>query len=99
MKIPSGLIQCKVCGQYKGKVKEKDLSWGGFDQEEKEKSSVYLSVSCLCEGIRCPMCKKNKIPKPISNSYDEKTNQVWHTPSFMGLAGCSECRAKPRSTT
>ena len=97
MKIPKGLVKCKVCGRYKGEVKEKDLNWDGyFAQADKETSNKHLSVSCLCEGILCPKCKKNRIPKPISNNYDEESNQVWHTPAFMGMAGCSECRAQHR---
>lgn len=82
-----GLNKCKVCGEYKGKVKAKDLHWNGpVDANE------IISVSCLCDGIICPRCKKNKIHRPISNSYAEETNEVWHHPWFMGQAGCDKCR-------
>jgi len=53
-----------------------------------------VSVSCLCDGIICPKCHINKMHRPISNYYDEKTNKIWHSPWFMGQAGCSECRNK-----
>jgi len=92
-KIPKGLHQCKICGEYKGKMLEKDLNWGdSFDGENKEKSTQYLSVSCLCDGILCPKCKKNKIHRPISNYYDPKENQIWHIPYFGGMIPCAECR-------
>jgi hypothetical protein len=94
MAIPKGLTKCKICGQFNGKVKERNLNWDVyFAQKDKESSDKYLAVSCLCDGILCPKCKRNKIPRPISNSYDEESNQVWHNPAFMGMAMCSECRS------
>lgn len=93
MKVPSGLVKCEVCGEYKGNVKEKDLNWEGHAlRADKRESDAILSVSCLCDGVLCPRCKRNKMRRPISNSYDETTNQVWHTPVFIGMAGCSQCR-------
>ena len=77
---------------------EKDLNWDNyFNKEEVEKSEEYLGVSCLCDGILCPKCKKNKIHRPISNSYDEKDNDIVHHPYFTGMMGCSECREKRSS--
>lgn len=73
-KIPEGLFKCKTCGEYKGKVKPKNLK-----------------VKCLCDGILCSRCKKNKIHRPISNSYDPKTNEIFHHPWFTGWMVCSEC--------
>lgn len=76
-KIPKGLFKCKKCGEYKGAVTEE-----GED----------VMVSCLCDGILCPKCKKNKIHRPISNSYDPETNDIVHYPYFSGMMGCGECR-------
>ena len=93
--VPKGLNKCEQCGEYKGEVMEKDLNWeGSFHKERAEKSEEYLGVSCLCEGILCPKCKKNKIHRPISNSYDPETNQIWHYAYFTGMMSCSECRER-----
>ena len=91
--IPEGLVRCEVCGEYRGKVMYKDLNWeGSFDKENKEKSEECLGVSCLCEGILCAKCKKNKIHRPISNSYNEEDNSIGHWPYFSGMRPCDECR-------
>lgn len=92
-KIPSGLNKCERCGEYRGEVMKKDLNWEGYyDKENAEKSEELIGVTCLCDGILCPKCKKNKIHRPISNSYDEESNEVWHNPWFGGMMGCNECR-------
>lgn len=93
-KIPEGLVRCEVCGEYKGEVKEKDLNWNDlyFNKAEAEKSEEYLSVSCLCDGILCHKCKKNKIHRPISNSYDEIDNDIGYWPWFTGMMPCKECK-------
>jgi len=92
-KIPNGLYKCEQCGEYKGKVMEKDLNWDNyFNKAEVEKSEKYLTVSCLCDGIICPKCKKNKIHRPISNSYNVENNTIEHWPYFTGMMGCSECK-------
>lgn len=84
-----GLVKCEVCGEYQGKVMSKDLNWDNpFDKKNKEKSEEYLGVSCLCVGIPCPKCEKNKIHRPISNSYDERSNSIEHWPWFSGMMSC-----------
>lgn len=94
-KVPEELHKCEKCGEYKGKVKKKDLNWdNSFNKEEAEKSEEYLTVSCLCDGILCPKCKKSKIHKPISNSYDEESNTIEHWPWFTGMRPCNECGEK-----
>lgn len=90
--IKNGLNKCVKCGEYKGTIKEKDLNWEGyFFKEEAEKSEEYISVSCPCDGILCPKCKTNKIHRPISNSYDAKSNRISHIPWFQGMRPCREC--------
>ena len=69
--------------------KEREDSFG---RENKEKSAQHLTVSCLCDGILCSKCKKNKIHRPISNYYDPKENRIWHVPYFGGMIPCAECR-------
>jgi|SRR3989344_2021737 len=96
--VPKGLYKCEKCGEYKGSVMEKDLNWDdSFNKAGVEKSEKHLTVSCLCDGILCPICKKNKIHRPISNSYDPETNQIWHHPYFTGMMGCGKCREKKNS--
>ncbi|MBU2028869.1 hypothetical protein KJ761_03185 [Patescibacteria group bacterium] len=89
-KIPEGFIKCEVCGEYNGETKMKNLNWG--ESFIKGSSEEYISVSCLCQGIPCPKCKKNKIHRPISNSYSEEDNSIGHWPYFSGMRACDECR-------
>ena len=90
-KVPEGLVKCEICGEYKGKVQEKYLNWeGSYRKEESEESEEYLGVSCLCDGIPCPKCKKNKIHRPISNSYDEESNSISHSFYLSGMIPCGE---------
>jgi len=86
-KIPEGLYKCEKCDEYKGKVKVDPNNMLSVDELGKA-----LTVSCLCGGVLCPQCKKNKIHRPISNSYDEKSNTIVHWPYFTGMAGCEKCR-------
>lgn len=84
-KIPKGLHKCGKCGEYKGSTN---------DEVVVEKDEGYLTASCLYEGILCHKCKKNKIHRPISNYYDQRTNQIWHHPYFTGMMGCGECKER-----
>jgi len=92
--IPEGLHKCETCGEYKGEVMEKDLSPLDKLGYETKGGEGYLEVSCLCDGILCHKCKKNKIHRPISNSYDEEDNDILHHPYLSGMIPCSECREK-----
>lgn len=94
MQIPPGFERCQVCGEFNGTTLAKYLDWSGSHQPDDEKE---LSVSCLCKGILCKKCKRNKIHRPISNSYDPDTNRIWHWAYFMGLAPCDECHAKEQA--
>ena len=93
MIIPKGLFKCKKCGEYKGRVQEKDLDIPEkFQSYETENGLGYFDVVCICDGILCPICKKNKIRKPNSNHYDVDTNDVWHTPhNIISPVQCGEC--------
>lgn len=53
-----------------------------------------VRVSCLCQGIVCPICGKNRMHRPISNAYDPARNHVSHYPYFYGQRGCDECAAR-----
>jgi len=90
---PTGMKQCPVCGEYRGSVYARDLDWGGSAFPPNEPYRIITS-SCLCDGIPCPRCKKNKIHRPISNSYDPRRNCIEHWPYFSGMRPCRECREK-----
>lgn len=53
-----------------------------------------IVVSCLCDGIVCPQCKKGRMHRPISNRYDPESNRVWHYPHLYYLRGCDACAAE-----
>jgi hypothetical protein len=86
--LPSGYVQCDVCGEFNGRTDPKNLSWG-----DRYRPAGQISVTCLCHGIPCPRCKKTLIHRPVSNTYYPDVNEVWHWPYFAGLGGCTECRA------
>jgi len=90
-KIPEGIVKCDKCGEYKGKVKKKDLNWNSLISEEA--GEEYVTASCICDGILCPKCKKNKIRRPGSNEYDVEENEIWHSPILPCTRVCDECRA------
>ena len=90
-KIPEGFVKCPVCGEYKGETRAKYLNWSQNSFIEPNK---IISSSCRCSWIICPKCNVNKIPKPVSNQYDQLTNSIWHIPWFAGQAGCDNCRNK-----
>lgn len=88
--IPESLVKCAVCGEYRGTAKMKELNRGSLLEEEQ--SDDIVTFSCLCQGILCPRCKRNRIHRPISNTYSPETNSMMHYPYFSGMMGCAECR-------
>ena len=97
MTIPEGLNKCPKCGEYHGQVKSRDLNWElPLIDEDPDR---IIKVTCLCDGITCPKCNKNKIHRPISNSYDEESNTIGHWPYFSGLMHCDECKKGERLET
>ena len=93
MAIPKGLTKCAKCGEYRGRVQEKDLELPEkFLDYETENGLGFFDVVCICEGILCSVCNKKVIRKPNSNHYDEKSNDVWHTPhNITHPVQCREC--------
>ena len=85
-KIPEGLTKCKVCGWYDGETTRGQFNNGGSSTEK-------ITISCLCKGLVCKKCGQTKIPRPCSNSYDEKSNTFGHWPYFIGMmTTCPDCR-------
>lgn len=79
IKIPEGLVRCDVCGKYKGKTIERGQT---------------LTVSCLCDGEKCTICKKNKLYRPISELFDEASGRILHVSHFAGYyLVCDDCKA------
>ena len=94
MQIPPGLTRCSVCGEFRGSTLARYLDWNEpLDASELEE---VIEVSCLCEGIPCRRCGKNKIHRPISNSYDPETNTIRHHPSFSYMRPCDGCRSREK---
>ena len=82
MAVPGGLVQCPVCGEYRGTCVVDGWYYRGEQVE----------VTCVCEGIVCPRCGLHRMNRPISDCYDKERAAVLHVPYFMGWAGCKECR-------
>lgn len=96
MNIPQGLSLCPVCGEYRGRVRMRDLNWEGhFMEAEYSRNERLVRVSCRCEGIPCPGCGKVMVHRPGSNSYDPETNELWHNPVFPCPPACPDCRRRP----
>ncbi len=91
MPIPPGFVKCEVCGQYNGKTASLNLNWHVTDGIGPDDMT---SVTCICHGIPCRGCGVNKIPRPISNTYDEETNSIGHWPYFTSMMLCHECYQK-----
>jgi hypothetical protein len=49
--------------------------------------------TCLCEGIPCSYCGIGRNRRPTSDHYDAVTGRFWHSPYFIGMAGCRHCVA------
>ncbi len=81
--IPDGLERCATCGELKGTFLYAD-GWG----------AKMTPVRCICDGIACTNCSRNRIRRPTSNYYDERDGRVWHTPYFLTI--CRECIAARR---
>lgn len=91
-KIPEGLTKCKVCGWYGGETTRGQFNNGGSSTEK-------ITISCLCKGLVCKKCGQIKIPRPCSNSYDEKSNTFGHWPYFIGMmTTCPDCRREEKLT-
>ena len=91
-RLPPGLVRCERCGEFNGTTKRKFLRPEAPRPWLKRHDRI--SVTCLCGGIVCPRCKKNMIHRPVSNSYEEKTNEIGHWPWFSGMMPCKECRQR-----
>lgn len=91
--IPRGLARCPVCNEYRGAVLNDDLSPSSRREE------AVVAVLCICDGIPCPKCGKERIHRPISNYWNEATGTILHCPYFSAQIPCSTCRAKQEANT
>ncbi|MGH7152204.1 MAG: hypothetical protein ACREIU_15975, partial [Planctomycetota bacterium] len=85
LRLPPGFVRCRRCGEFNGTTRARYLN-------TRDHPSERISVLCLCGGIPCRRCGKNRIHRPISNTYHEEDNSVWHTPWFASQIPCEECR-------
>jgi len=89
--IPKGLHRCKKCGEYKGVIKVKDLP-RGHSWFKTYYSRRLIDVMCICDGIKCEVCKKKINHRPCSAYFDENTGSLWYVPVFVGWnLVCGEC--------
>ncbi|MGE5617855.1 MAG: hypothetical protein ACM3US_01205 [Sphingomonadaceae bacterium] len=70
---------CKTCGRHRGAMYSHTNS--------------TRPITCLCDGRPCPVCGKNRLPKPGTEVMDGH-GRIWHIPWFRGMGGCPECAAK-----
>ena len=82
-------MKCPTCGEYNGETRWENLTWLGPCHDGRPGDIVR--VKCLCNGVLCRGCGKNKVHASGSNSYDKATNTIDHWPWFAGLAPCWEC--------
>jgi len=88
----AGIVPVPVCSEWRGVTKAKEV-FGPDSFFEDEDPERPVSISCICDGIPCPRCKRNRIYRPISNQWDERGG-FGHNPWFMGQAPCKMCRAE-----
>ena len=86
--IPRGLVRCAVCHEYRGAVRNDDLP------PASQREEAVVAVLCICDGIPCRKCGKERIHRPISNYWDEARGALIHCPWFSGQAPCKRCRAE-----
>jgi hypothetical protein len=87
--VPEGLSRCPVCNEYRGVMALKDIPdpQGLYRDQNPE---TPLRVQCICDGVLCPRCKKNRFHRPISNVWTERGG-FEHIPAFRGWFPCDEC--------
>jgi hypothetical protein len=96
MPLTDRLHQCPTCGEYRGGIRARSLNWPKSPIPAPA-SETELTFSCICSGIACPRCRKNRIRRPGSNYYDPVQNELLHVPVMAGVFGsCQECREKQR---
>lgn len=93
LQVPDGLTRCAVCNEYRGVMALNDLPGFSSSIYRDEDPRTPLTVSCICDGILCGTCKKNRIHRPISNSWSERGG-FGHWPYFSAMIPCDDCRAK-----
>jgi hypothetical protein len=91
--VPEGLTQCLVCNEYRGVMALGGLPNFSSSIYRSEDPNTPLTVQCICDGVLCPSCKKNKFHKPISNTWTERGG-FGHIPYFRGWLPCNECYQK-----
>ena len=89
-KPPEGIERCAVCGEFNGATEARNLTWSYSLRPE---PTEIVTVSCLCKGTPCTLCKKNLVHRSISNSYVEESNSIEHSAWFAGMIPCGPCRA------
>ena len=93
--VPEGLTRCPVCDEYRGTMRLGELS-DPFGLYRDENPDTRLVVQCICDGIPCYCCKKNRVHRPISNVWGPRGG-FGHIPYFAAQIPCNECREKKKA--
>lgn len=91
--VPPGLVRCPVCNEYRGTSLIEDQS------PHSRKKGDAVTVLCICDGIPCSKCGKERIHRPISNYWSEASGTILHCSYFSAQMPCAKCRAKKSADT
>ena len=82
--IPTGLSQCSVCTEWKGRCLDPSPTFQG----------QLMAVSCRCENDNCcARCHKPLAERKLNaNYYSGSDASIWHVPGFTAFA--HRCRKK-----
>lgn len=80
--IPRGLIQCSVCGEWKGECLDPSPTF----------AAKLMRVWCVCDNNnRCAACGGLLHSRKLNaNYFDRHDGQIWHVPGFSALGHCCE---------
>lgn len=94
--VPEGLSRCPICAEYRGVMALGYLHNFSSSIYRYENPSTPLTVQCICDGILCRTCNKNRIHRPLSNSWEERGG-FGHMPYFAAMIPCKDCRAEKKA--
>jgi len=75
--VPQGLVQCGVCGEWRGESLDPNPRFSG----------LVMLVRCRCENdTACAACGQSLHERRIdANYYDENDGQIHHVPGFAAF--------------
>lgn len=90
--VPDGLSRCSVCGEYQGVMALKDVpDPEGHYRDENPDSPIR--ILCICDGVLCRRCHRNRFHKPGSRIWAERGG-IAFIPEWRDSFPCDECNEK-----